>query len=197
MTDSVCGAYLQEADKHNGRHSVDSIDYMVQEMCTCFERGNKILVCGNGGSAAQASHFAAELVGRFQLYNRPPLPVMSLNTDTSIITAVGNDICFDAVFSTQVRAHAKAQDILLIISTSGKSKNVRNAAVVARGLGTRVFALTSAVCDYFESDIHWRAFSEVTCHAQEETLVVLHALCYGIEQTMASSEKGTNDMGRL
>src|SRR3954470_21670264 len=118
-------------------HIAQAIDLMF----SALSNGNKILVCGNGGSAADAQHFAAELVGRFER-ERFPLPAMALTTDTSIMTAVGNDYSYKEIFSKQVQAFGQAGDVLLAISTSGNSANVLAAAEAALEREMRIVAMT-------------------------------------------------------
>lgn len=110
-------------------------------LVTALKRGSKVLICGNGGSAADAQHFAAELVGRFEAERRA-LPVIALSTDTSALTALANDYGFHTVFSRQVEALARPGDVLLALSTSGGSQNVLRAADAALGLDCAVIALT-------------------------------------------------------
>jgi len=109
----------------------DEIDQAVHQLVTAIARGNKLLVCGNGGSAADAQHFAAEIVGRFKKERRP-WPAVALTTDTSILTAVGNDYGFDEVFARQVEGVGRPGDVLMGISTSGNSPNVLKAVETAR-----------------------------------------------------------------
>jgi D-sedoheptulose 7-phosphate isomerase len=115
--------------------TVDQYAHIISELvdiiCQCFQHGNKLLLCGNGGSAADAQHVAAEFVNRFR-FDRPALPAIALTTDSSILTCVGNDSSFDRVFSRQIEALAQQGDILAAISTSGNSVNVLNALDVAR-----------------------------------------------------------------
>jgi len=113
-----------------------------QLMADCLKQGGKILICGNGGSAADAQHFAAELVGRMILERKKPLPAIALTTDSSNLTALANDYSFDQVFSKQVEALARSGDLLIAISTSGNSPNVVAAAQSARELGCRIISLT-------------------------------------------------------
>ncbi|HEX8956846.1 MAG TPA: SIS domain-containing protein, partial [Burkholderiaceae bacterium] len=113
----------------------------IELMFTALSNGNKILACGNGGSAADCQHFAAELVGRFER-ERLPLPAMALTTDTSIMTAVGNDYSFNDIFTKQVQAFGQSGDVLLALSTSGNSANVLNAVDAALERDMRVVALT-------------------------------------------------------
>lgn len=96
---------------------------IVKTIVDAFERGNKLLICGNGGSAAMAQHMAAEFICKFE-HNRQPLPAIALTTDTSILTAIGNDFGFDHIFSRQITALRKPGDVLLLLSTSGKSENI-------------------------------------------------------------------------
>lgn len=110
-------------------------------MAACLAAGGKILLCGNGGSAADAQHLAAEFVNRFKL-ERPPLPAIALTTDTSVLTAIGNDYGFDQVFLKQVQALGNSGDVLVALSTSGTSPNVLLAARAARDKGLRVVGLT-------------------------------------------------------
>src|SRR3989344_1022749 len=112
---------------------IDQIKRVAQTLARTIQSGNKILVAGNGGSAADAQHFAAELVGRF-IRERKGYPVIALTTDSSFLTAWGNDVSFDTVFSRQVQALSQAGDALVGISTSGQSNNVINAFKVAREL---------------------------------------------------------------
>lgn len=107
----------------------------------CINRGGKLLICGNGGSAADAQHMAAEMIGRM-LIERGPLPAIALTTDTSNLTAVGNDYGFDQVFIRQVQALGKPEDVLIAISTSGKSKNVMLAVEAAQKKGMKVIGIT-------------------------------------------------------
>lgn len=117
------GAVLREAFFQENAESVVRIS---REIALCLTRGGKIMLCGNGGSAADAQHLAAEFVNRF-LMERPPLPAMALTTDTSVLTAIGNDYDFSQVFLKQVQAHGTPGDVLVGISTSGKSANVNSA----------------------------------------------------------------------
>src|SRR6266542_4195072 len=118
-------------------------------ICEALRAGNKILLCGNGGSAADAQHIAAELVGRYEQQRRA-FPAISLTTDTSALTALSNDYGYEEVFTRQVQALAVAGDVLIAISTSGKSPNVIRAAEMARAIGCKIIALTGCSAN------HWR-----------------------------------------
>jgi len=160
----------------------------VIAMTDCLRSGGKVMACGNGGSAADAQHFAAELIGRFER-ERQELAAIALTTDSSILTAVGNDYSYDEVFSKQVRGLGKPGDILLGISTSGNSKNVVKAIEAAKKLGMKIIALTGngggKIATLLDSgDIHLCAPSTRTARIQETHLVLLHSLCDGVDHLM-------------
>ena len=160
----------------------------VERMYASIEQGGKILACGNGGSAADAQHFAAELVGRFER-ERKELGAIALTTDSSILTAIGNDYGYDEVFSKQVRALGKPEDILLAISTSGNSKNVILAIEAAQKIGMGVIAFTGRGGGQInqivsQPDIHLCVPSERTARIQETHLLLLHCLCDGIDHLL-------------
>jgi D-sedoheptulose 7-phosphate isomerase len=152
--------------------------------------GRKLLVFGNGGSAADAQHLAAELVGRFGRERRP-LPAVALTTDTSILTALGNDYGFEEVFSRQVRALGAAGDVALGISTSGRSPNVIRALEAAKECGLRTLALTGGgggpVAGLAEVAV--RVPSEVTARIQEAHATVCHIICQAVETALFGGEK--------
>lgn len=160
----------------------------VLAMVECLNAGGKIMACGNGGSAADAQHFAAELMGRFERERRE-LAAVALTTDTSILTAVGNDYSYDQVFSKQVRGLGKSGDILLAITTSGNSKNVIKAVEAAQAMGIKVVALSGNGGGQLNkvlgaNDLLLAAPSSRTARIQEIHLVLLHALCDGIDHVM-------------
>jgi len=157
-------------------------------MFNSVNQGGKILACGNGGSAADAQHFAAELVGRFER-ERKELGAIALTTDSSILTAIGNDYGYDEVFSKQVRALGKPQDILLAISTSGNSKNVILAIQAAQKIGMGVIAFTGSGGGQIntllgQQNIHLCVPSDRTARIQETHLLLLHCLCDGIDHLL-------------
>lgn len=174
-------AVKQEAEKT----LPESVARGILAMVDCLKSGGKIMACGNGGSAADAQHFAAELIGRFER-ERQELAAIALTTDSSILTAVGNDYSYDDVFSKQVRGLGKKGDILIGISTSGNSKNVVRAIEAAKKLGMKVIALTGngggKIANLLDKeDIHLCAPSTRTARIQETHLVLLHALCDGVD----------------
>ena len=151
-----------------------------------LRQGHKVMFCGNGGSAADAQHFAAELVGKFYLKRRA-LPALALTTDTSILSSIGNDISFDQVFSRQGEALARKSDVLVCISTSGRSTNVVAAARLARRTGVRVIALTGANRRQLSpiSDIVISVPSTDTPRVQEIHTLVGHILCQMVEAELS------------
>ncbi|MES2710214.1 MAG: D-sedoheptulose 7-phosphate isomerase [Pseudomonadota bacterium] len=155
-------------------------------LCTAALRaGGKLMICGNGGSAADAQHWAGELVARFH-YDRPGLAAIALTTDTSIITAIGNDSGYERVFARQVEALGRAGDVLLALSTSGNSPNVIAALEAARAQGIACVAFTGAGGGRMPSlaDICLRIPSTSTPHIQEGHEVLGHTLCTIIEAEM-------------
>ena len=157
----------------------------VEAMVSSLLANGKIMACGNGGSAADAQHFAAELLNRFEM-ERPPLAAMALTTDTSTLTSIANDYAFDQVFAKQVRALGQPNDVLLAISTSGNSPNVVEAIHAAHEREVRVVALTGrnggAIGPLLKhSDVHICVPSDRTSRIQEVHLLVLHCLCDGID----------------
>jgi D-sedoheptulose 7-phosphate isomerase len=152
----------------------------------------KVLACGNGGSAADAQHFAAEMVGRFER-ERPELPAISLATDSSILSAVANDYSFEQVFAKQVRALGGRGDVLLAISTSGNSPNVIAAIEAARDREMRVVALTGRgggriARMLHDADVQVCVPHERTARVQEVHLLIIHCLCDAIDAALLGEE---------
>lgn len=164
----------------------------VDTMFAALANGNKILTCGNGGSAADAQHFAAELIGRFER-DRPGLPALALTTDASVLTAVSNDYAYDQVFARQVRALGQPGDVLLAITTSGNSANVLAAIVEAHEREMIVIALTGKGGGLVnetlaDTDIHLSVPSERTARVQEVHLLTIHCLCDGIDAMLMGED---------
>lgn len=154
---------------------------------TALRHGNTILFIGNGGSAADAQHLAAELIGKLN-FDRPPLAALALTTDTSILTAIGNDYGFEHVFSRQIEALGKLGDVLIAISTSGNSKNILKAIEAAKTMGIKVIGMTGGhssdcamlgMCDF----LYQAAWTD-TQTIQEQHIKVGHAFCALIESEM-------------
>lgn len=150
--------------------------------------GHKILSCGNGGSAADAQHFSAELLNRFEV-ERPSLPAISLTTDTSTLTSISNDYHFNEVFSKQIKALGQAGDVLLAISTSGTSANVLQAIHAAHDRGLHVIALTGRQGGEIarllkDTDVELRVPAQATTRIQETHILIIHCLCDYIDQQL-------------
>ncbi len=164
-----------------------------EAIVAAVQAGGKVLSCGNGGSAADSQHFAAEMVGRFER-ERPGMPAISLTVDTSALTAIANDYDFDRVFSKQVEALGNAGDVLLGISTSGNSRNVVEAIKAAQARGLVVIALTGrdggAMAKMLRAqDFHLNVAHPRTMRVQEIHLLVVHCLCEVIDNVIHGEKK--------
>ena len=163
----------------------EPIEAAIRLMAESLRAGGKVMACGNGGSAADSQHFAAELLNRFEK-ERAPLAAIALTTDTSTLTSIANDYAYDQVFAKQVAALGRAGDVLLAISTSGNSPNVMTAMAVAHERGVRVVALTGKGGGRMREllaadDVHLCVPAERTARIQEVHLLTLHCLCDGID----------------
>jgi D-sedoheptulose 7-phosphate isomerase len=167
--------------------SGESIEIAALVMANAFVSGNKLLICGNGGSAADSQHFAAELLSSFTSgLNRKSLPAIALTTDTSVITAYSNDFEFDGVFERQINGLGKQGDVLCVISTSGKSRNCIRAAKTARTQGLKVIALTKANSDLSQlADYTVDVVSKNTQHIQECHILIIHIMVEIIENLIS------------
>ena len=164
----------------------------AQALVTCLMNDGKVLACGNGGSAADAQHFAAELINRFEI-ERPALAAIALTTDSSVITSISNDYDFSQIFSRQVRGLGMADDVLIAISTSGNSINVVEAIHAAHERDMRVIALTGREGGTIgelleENDFHLCVHAESTARIQEVHLLILHCLCDLIDHLLLGGE---------
>ena len=172
---------------------LSSLEAAAKECIACFQRGNRVLLAGNGGSAADAQHIAAELVGRFA-FDRPGLPAIALTTDTSVLTAISNDYGYENVFARQVQALGSKGDILIGYSTSGKSPNVLRAFEEARKRELVCIGLTGSrggpmreLCNYL-----LEVPTDTTAKVQVGHLILGHILCGLIENTIFSLAHRTN-----
>ncbi|MBX9598952.1 MAG: phosphoheptose isomerase [Burkholderiales bacterium] len=166
----------------------EPITRAIELIVEAFSSGHKMLICGNGGSAADAQHFAAEFTGRYEM-ERTPLPAVALTTDTSALTAIGNDYGFDVVFSKQVEALGQAGDILYAISTSGNSLNVLKAMEVAKARGMNIIIMVGRDGGKMakllsDSDVNLCVPAERTARIQEVHLLTLHTICDGVDTVM-------------
>jgi D-sedoheptulose 7-phosphate isomerase len=165
------------------RSNINDIEQSGQIICDALVAGKKILLCGNGGSAADAQHIAAELVGCYEKQRRS-WPAIALTTDTSALTAVSNDLGYEQVFARQLAGLAQSGDVLIAISTSGRSKNVLKAVERARELGCRTIALTGASSDPLGSicDFTVAVPSSRTSRVQEAHITIGHLWCEMVDQ---------------
>ena len=164
----------------------------ARDLCLeALQKGKKLLICGNGGSAADGQHFAAELVGRYEK-ERKGWPALALSTDTSVITAIANDYGFEQIFARQVQALAHQGDVLIAISTSGNSPNVLQAADTARQHGMKVIAFTGEGGGRLGAlvDVLFAVPSKHTARVQEIHEICLHALAETIETELSKQQKG-------
>ncbi|MBN1956502.1 MAG: D-sedoheptulose 7-phosphate isomerase [Anaerolineae bacterium] len=169
-------------------HHVPLLVELAEVLVSTFQIGGKVFLFGNGGSAADAQHVAAELVNRF-LLDRGPLPALALTTDTSTLTAIANDIGFDQVFARQVRALVRAGDVAVGISTSGNSPNVLNGVVAAREQGAVTVGFAGRDGGRLKElvDICFCAPSTHTPRIQEAHLLAWHAICEVVEQELSGT----------
>ncbi|MEQ1661649.1 MAG: phosphoheptose isomerase [Thiobacillus sp.] len=169
------------------------IDQAARLVVHTLAQGNKILACGNGGSAADAQHFAATMVNRFE-QERPGLAALALTTDTSALTAIANDHTYDQIFARQIKALGQPGDVLLAISTSGNSPSVLQAVDAAHARGIAVIALTgrhggSLAEQIHAADVFLCAPAESTARIQEIHLLTLHCLCDAVDSVLLGVEE--------
>lgn len=167
------------------RTLMDTVGRITEACIKAYQAGNKTLLAGNGGSAADAQHIAGEFVSRFY-FDRPGLPSIALSTDTSILTAIGNDYGYENLFSRQVQAQGKPGDIFFGITTSGKSPNILKAFDQARSMGLRTVAMTSSKATELAKMVDFAILvpSTVTPKIQECHIMIGHAICAGVEEAL-------------
>jgi D-sedoheptulose 7-phosphate isomerase len=184
-------ADLQAALARVGEAELQAVEALARDVLGAWERGGKLLVCGNGGSAADSQHIVAELVGRFY-DERPAYAAIALTTNTSTLTAVGNDYGFDRIFARQVQGLGRAGDVLLVISTSGDSANCIAAADEARKIGLRIHGFLGGsggrLAELCDSALV--APSDRTPRIQEIHITMGHVLCRVLERVMADRTAG-------
>ena len=169
---------------------IEKIEKTAKAIVKCYKKGGKVLIAGNGGSAADAQHICGELINRFY-FDRPGLPCIALSTDTSVLTAIGNDYSFDKIFWKQVEANGKRGDIFIGISTSGNSKNIIEAMKLCRKKGITTVGLTGikkgmmdSYCDYII-----KVPSAETPRIQESHMTIYHIICAIVEESIFGKGK--------
>ncbi len=162
--------------------NISKIIFLAKKIADAFSNGRKLLICGNGGSAADSQHIAAEFINRFRIERRP-LPAIALTTDTSVITSIANDYSFDRIFSKQIEAIGKTGDILLAISTSGESENVIQAVLSAKKMGIYTSAFTGKDGGRLLkiADLSLKVESSETERIQEVHIMTAHIICHLVE----------------
>lgn len=190
LKDSVLNAFSDSArvKEQFARDHADRIAQVGSLMADAFRQGNKVLLFGNGGSATDAAHIAAEFVGRY-MRNRKPLPAIALATDIAAITCIANDFGYDELFARQVRAHGQKGDVAIAISTSGNSPNVLKGVEAARELGLITVAWTGAKGGKLAGlvDYPFVVPSTVTSRIQESHITLGHVLCELVEEQLLSA----------
>jgi D-sedoheptulose 7-phosphate isomerase len=177
-----------QAKRHCIENNIDRIIQTADMLAACFSRGSKLLIFGNGGSAADAQHLVAEFVNRFQI-ERPPLAAVALTTDTSILTSIGNDYHFDDIFSKQVEAIGRQGDIAWGISTSGNSTNVIRAIKAANKIGMSTIGMTGRAGELAGCvDIVFAVACDTTARIQESHITVGHILCDLVDRKLYPDE---------
>lgn len=180
MEDLIIKAFEESAQVKLSfvRKNVGTIIAAVDLIVDAFHEGNKVMIFGNGGSAADAQHIAAEFVNRF-LIERPPLPAVALTTDTSVITSIGNDYNYDQIFLKQIKALGKEGDIAWGVSTSGNSSNVLKALKAAKGMGIKTIGMTGKDGGKMGKmvDLHLNVESDSTPRIQETHITLSHIIC--------------------
>ena len=189
--------FIDSADlKYQSAQSLSKpIAAAVQAVLACVTSGGKVLACGNGGSAADAQHFAAEFIGRFER-ERPELGAIALTTDSSILTAIANDYAFDRIFAKQVRGLGQAGDVLLAMSTSGNSANILAAIEAAHEREMTVVALTGRGGGKMtqalrETDVHICVPHERTARIQEVHILAIHCICDAVDLQLLGEQENT------
>ena len=166
------------------------IESSITLIIKSIKKGNKVILFGNGGSAADAQHMAAEFVGRF-MKERKSFPAIALSTDSSIITAIGNDYSFEKVFSRQAESLVKKGDVIIAISTSGESKNILEGMKTSKKLGAKIISLTGENGIKMEknSDIFLNVPSTITSRIQEVHRTIIHIICEMVENELSKRDK--------
>lgn len=179
---------LQDALQQLRVHGLDQLAHWGGRLAAVLPAGGRLLAAGNGGSAAQAQHLTAELVGRYR-EERPPYSAIALHAETSSVTAIGNDYGFEHVFARQVAAHGRDGDVLVLLSTSGRSTNLLSAAMTARAAGVEVWALTGASPNPLAeaADEALCIDAATTATVQEAHLVAVHLLCESFDAALGAA----------
>jgi D-sedoheptulose 7-phosphate isomerase len=187
MKDKILKAFEESIriKERFGKENVDTVIAASKMIAQAFHEGKKLLLFGNGGSAADASHIAAEFVGRFKR-ERPALPALALNTDVAVMTSIANDYDYSEIFARQLKSWSEEGDVVIAISTSGNSANVLKAMDAAKKRKLKTIALTGAKGEKFASkaDISFIVPSDNTARVQETHITLCHILCQMVEEIL-------------
>jgi len=182
---AVIDGHKKAVENSFDEKGVETLEAIAREILKTLKAGGKILLCGNGGSASDAQHIAAEFVGRF-VKDRQSLPAIALTTDTSALTAIANDYSFEQIFARQIEGLARKGDLLIAISTSGESGNVIEAVCKAKSLGLFVVGFSGAKESRLskDADCCFQGRAEKTAHVQEIHITALHAICEIVDSVL-------------
>lgn len=182
---SLISDSLESKKRMLEQNQIECIEKIVNKVVETYKNKNKVIICGNGGSASDALHFAAEMVVRFEK-NRAALPCIALSSNTSSLTAIGNDFSYDASFSRQLEAFAKEGDIFIAISTSGNSKNVIEALMLTKKLNIFTIGFTSSNGGKMKDicDLCFCAPSQITARTQECHILLVHIIAKLVEEKL-------------
>lgn len=185
MVKSVFAGSIEAKKAFLTEDNIKAVTMAATLIADAIKAGGKLMIVGNGGSAADAQHLAAEFVNRFEI-ERSPLPALALTTDTSVITSIGNDYDYSLIFSKQVKALGREGDVLLAISTSGNSTNVIEAAVAAKAHGIKTITMTGGDGGALakQADISLNVEAGVTARVQEVHITIGHAICGLVDQIL-------------
>jgi len=164
------------------------IEKIANSIISSFKKNGKVFICGNGGSASDSQHIAAEFINKFR-FDRTPLPAISLTSDTSVLTSISNDYDFENIFERQIKALGRENDILIALTTSGKSKNVINAVRMAKKIGMRTIVFTGDQGIQEKTDICLKIPSKETPRVQEAHILTLHIICDIVERKIFNKIK--------
>lgn len=192
MKEKILKAFKESISvkEHFVNENLDTLSEVSQLLADSFNNGGKLILFGNGGSATDASHIAAEFVGRFKK-ERPPLPAIALNTDTAVLTCIANDYDFSQIFARQIKALARENDIVIAISTSGNSPNVIKAVETAKKMKLKTIAFTGQKGDKLASktDYVLAVPSVNTARIQETHITIGHVLCQMVEELLFETHR--------
>jgi len=186
--DEYIDELINKLELLKNKNFLDNLSEAMFKINSCIETGGKVIFCGNGGSASDSQHLAAEFIGRYK-FNRRAIPAIALNTDTSVLTSIANDFGYEKVFERQIEALGNSNDLLIAISTSGKSKNILNAVVAAKKMNIYTIGLTKDGGTSLSklADLSISVPSQKVNHIQEMHILIGHFVCEIVEKNYIKS----------